>query len=81
VVNLLFNSWKLFSHSSDHTHFLFFLVSWVKGVAIREKPLIHHYIINEYHHKLIKVWLENPFIKSMKRAGAFVNPNGSTKNS
>jgi hypothetical protein len=43
VVSLLFNSWKLFSHSSDHTHFLFFLVSWVKGVAIRENPSIVSY--------------------------------------
>jgi hypothetical protein len=41
VVSLLFNSWKLFSHSSDHTHFLFFLVSWVKGVALREEPSIN----------------------------------------
>jgi hypothetical protein len=41
VVSLLFNSWKLFSQSSDHMLFLSFLVSWVKGVAISDNPSIN----------------------------------------
>jgi hypothetical protein len=29
---------------------------------------VHQYIIDEYHHKLIKVWLENP-IHQVHEAG------------
>jgi hypothetical protein len=37
VVSLLFNSWKLFSHASDHSNLVLFLSNSVIGFAILEK--------------------------------------------
>jgi len=38
-------------------------------------------VIDEYDNKLIKDGWNTRFIKSIKSAGALVNPKGSTKNS
>jgi hypothetical protein len=40
---------------------------------------IHQNIINEHHNKLVHSDMKNEFIRYMKCAGAFVNPNDMTR--
>ena len=42
---------------------------------------IYQDIINKDNYKLMKVRLKHLFIRFINTAGAFVNPNGITKNS
>jgi hypothetical protein len=42
-------------------------------------PRIYKNVINEYHDKLVQLRMKTEFIRYMKCAGTFVNPNDMTR--